>query len=70
MCHPLDAEQYIFTKHSVGVFFTKRIVLQNTCSIPLSLKSHWQIGFCPIYSNLWIKFLEFYYNIKKIYVTW
>lgn len=40
LCHPLDAEKYIFSKHSVWVFFTKQIVLQNTCSIPLSLKSH------------------------------
>lgn len=52
LCHPLDAEQYMFTKHSVWVFFTKQIVLQNTCSIPLSLKSHRQIGFCLIYLNL------------------
>lgn len=34
MCHPLDAEQYIFAKHSVWVFFTKRIVLQNTLQYP------------------------------------
>lgn len=66
MCHPLDAEQYIFSKHSVGVFFTKQIVLQNTCSIPLS---HKILSYILESMNKVFGILLFY-NIKMIYVTW